>query len=84
MRVGDVTGNTPLDGNSKSRGGKSRSPDNGKGDTLEISVDPGGHTVLSWQTPAVDGGHDPATLYRIDRATSADGPFTETDSITSG
>ncbi|MCK4655970.1 MAG: hypothetical protein KAT85_03040 [candidate division Zixibacteria bacterium] len=45
MRVGDVTGNTPLDGNSKSRGGKSRSPDNGKGDTLEISGNGRGKTA---------------------------------------
>jgi hypothetical protein len=37
MRVGDVTGNTPLDGKSKSRGSSSGYPGDCKGDTLEIS-----------------------------------------------
>lgn len=45
MHVGDVTGNTPLDGKSKSRRSSSRSPDNGKGDTLEISGNGRGKTA---------------------------------------
>ena len=38
------------------------------GDTLRVGTDPGGHTVLAWDAPAVDAGHDAATLYRIERA----------------
>ena len=52
------------------------------GDTLVVGVDAGGHAVLTWAAPAVDGGHDAATVYRIDRATSPDGPFTEAGSAT--
>jgi hypothetical protein len=57
-------------------------PPNPVGDTLTVAVDPGGHTVLTWDAPAVDGGHDAATLYRIERATSAAGAFVEVGSAT--
>jgi subtilisin family serine protease len=53
------------------------------GDTLVVAVDPGGHTVLTWTAPPVDAGHDAATLYRIERAVSPSGPFTEAGSATS-
>jgi subtilisin family serine protease len=52
------------------------------GDTLAVGLDPGGHTVLTWDAPAVDAGHDEATLYRIERATLPDGVFTEAGSAT--
>ena len=52
------------------------------GDTLQVGTDPGGHTVLDWDAPPVDGGHDAATLYRIERAVSPAGPFTEAGSAT--
>jgi subtilisin family serine protease len=52
------------------------------GDTLRIQADPGGHTVLTWQAPPVDATHDAATLYRVERATSPEGPFTEAGSST--
>ena len=52
------------------------------GDTLFVDVDAGGHSVLTWAAPAVDGSHDAATLYRLDRATSPAGPFTEAGSAT--
>jgi hypothetical protein len=53
------------------------------GDTLQVNVDPAGHTVLTWVAPAADAGHDPATLYRIDRAESPSGPLTEVGSAVS-
>jgi subtilisin family serine protease len=52
------------------------------GDTLRIDADPHGHAVLSWTAPPEDGGHDPATLYRVDRALMAAGPFPEVGSAT--
>ena len=52
------------------------------GDTLSIEIDSRGHTVLTWDAPLVDGGHDGATVYRIERALSAGGPFTEAGSAT--
>jgi subtilisin family serine protease len=52
------------------------------GDTLRVGFDPGGHTVLTWNAPPVDGGHDAATLYRIERAVSPGGAFTEVGSAT--
>ena len=52
------------------------------GDTLSIEVDARGHTVLTWDAPLVDGGHDGATIYRIERALSPAGPFTEAGSAT--
>lgn len=53
------------------------------GDTLAIDPDAAGHAVLDWQSPPVDTGHDPATLYRIERATSPEGPWGEVGSATS-
>jgi hypothetical protein len=52
------------------------------GDTLYVDADPRGHAVLSWDAPPVDGGHDAATLYRIERASSASGGFVEVGSAT--
>ena len=52
------------------------------GDTLSIEIDARGHTVLTWDAPLVDGGHDGATVYRIERALSPAGPFTEAGSAT--
>ena len=52
------------------------------GDTLAVGIDLARHTVLSWQAPAVDAGHDAATLYRIERATSPAGTFSEVGSAT--
>jgi len=37
---------------------------------------------LTWVAPPVDGTHDAATLYRIERAVSPSGPFTEAGSAT--
>jgi subtilisin family serine protease len=50
------------------------------GDTLRVTTDAGGHVVLGWDAPPVDAGHDAATLYRVDRASSAQGPFDEVGS----
>jgi subtilisin family serine protease len=52
------------------------------GDTLVVTIDSGGHTVLTWDAPPVDGGHDAATLYRIERMTSPAGSFVEVGSAT--
>jgi len=52
------------------------------GDTLVVEVDTGGHAVLSWDAPAADGGHDAATLYRVQRASDPAGPFEEAGSST--
>jgi hypothetical protein len=52
------------------------------GDTLRVETDPGGHTVLAWDAPPVDAGHDAATVYRIERAISPVGPFIEAGSAT--
>ncbi|MCP3981122.1 MAG: S8 family serine peptidase [bacterium] len=52
------------------------------GNTLLAAADPGGHVVLSWSAPPVDGGHDPATLYRVDHDVSAQGAFSEIGSAT--
>ena len=57
-------------------------PPNPVGDSLAVDVDGGGHTVLSWSAPVVDGSHDAATLYRIQRALTPGGPFTEAGSST--
>jgi subtilisin family serine protease len=57
-------------------------PPNPVGDTLVLGKDPGGHVVLVWDAPPVDGGHDPATLYRIDREASPTGAFGEVGSAT--
>jgi hypothetical protein len=57
-------------------------PPNPVGDTLLLAKDPGGHVVLSWDAPPVDGGHDPATVYRVDEAPSATDPFAEIGSAT--
>jgi hypothetical protein len=53
------------------------------GDTLRVSTDPAGHAVLTWDAPPVDGGHGPATLYRIERASGPQGPWTEAGTATS-
>jgi hypothetical protein len=52
------------------------------GNTLMVDKDAGGHALLSWDAPLVDGSHDAATLYRVDRATSAAGSFIEAGSAT--
>jgi len=52
------------------------------GDTLMVGLDPGGHTVLTWDAPAEDGSHDAATVYYIERATSPSGPFDDAGSAT--
>jgi hypothetical protein len=52
------------------------------GDTLAVEADPRGHAVLTWTAPPVDGGHDAATLYRVERALSPAGPFEEAGSAT--
>jgi hypothetical protein len=52
------------------------------GDTLFVAPSTG-HALLSWQAPPTDGGHDAATLYRIERAESPAGPFVEAGSATS-
>jgi len=56
---------------------------NAVGDTLVVEAEPGGHTLLTWVAPPVDGTHDAATFYRIERAVSPSGPFTEAGSATS-
>jgi subtilisin family serine protease len=53
------------------------------GDTLRVDADPAGHAVLTWAAPPVDGSHDPATLYRIERALTAQGPWSEAGTATS-
>ncbi len=57
-------------------------PPNPVGDSLQLAKDPAGHVVLAWDAPPVDPGHDPATLYRVDQASSAMGPFGEIGSAT--
>jgi subtilisin family serine protease len=57
-------------------------PPNPVGDTLVLGKDAGGHVVLEWDAPPVDAGHDPATLYRVDRDSSPTGSFVEAGSAT--
>jgi subtilisin family serine protease len=57
-------------------------PPNPVGNSMLLSKDAGGHVVLQWDAPPVDAGHDPATLYRVDRAPSATDPFAEIGSAT--
>jgi subtilisin family serine protease len=52
------------------------------GDMLRVGTDPAGHTVLNWEAPLVDVGHDAATLYRIERANSPEGTFSEAGTAT--
>jgi len=52
------------------------------GDTVLIEVDSRGHTVLTWDAPAVDGSHDAATVYVIERALSPAEPFVDAGSAT--
>ena len=56
-------------------------PPNTVGDTLVASRQ-GRHVALSWQAPPSDGSHDPATLYRVERATVANGTLAEVGSST--
>jgi hypothetical protein len=58
-------------------------PPNPVGDSLRAAKGAGTHVVLSWDTPPVDAGHDPATLYRIERALDPQGPWTGAGSATS-
>ena len=53
------------------------------GDSLVLAADAAGHVVLTWAAPPVDGGHGPATLYRIERAPAPEGPWLEVGSATS-
>jgi hypothetical protein len=55
---------------------------NPTGDTLRIAIEAGGHTRLTWEAPPTDVAHDAATLYRIERAVTPDGPFSEVGSAT--
>jgi hypothetical protein len=55
---------------------------NPMGDTLRVAIEPGGHTRLTWEAPPTDAVHDAATLYRIERAITPDGPFSEVGSAT--
>jgi hypothetical protein len=55
---------------------------NAVGDTFRIGADPAGHALLTWQAPAVDAGHDAATLFRVERATTPGGPYEEAGSAT--
>jgi hypothetical protein len=57
-------------------------PPNPVGDSLRVDVDPSGHAVLTWEAPPVDGTHDVATVYRIERAIGASQSFTEVGSAT--
>jgi subtilisin family serine protease len=57
-------------------------PPNGVGNTLMVDVDTDGHAVLTWDAPPVDGGHDAATLYRVERAVMTTGSFAEAGSAT--
>jgi hypothetical protein len=57
-------------------------PPNSVGDTLMVDIDTNGHAVLNWDEPPVDGGHDAAALYRVDRAVMTTGPFAEAGSST--
>ncbi|MCP3978492.1 MAG: S8 family serine peptidase [bacterium] len=52
------------------------------GDTLRLVPAEGGHLLLEWDAPPVDGAHDPATLYRVDRSAAADAGFAEIGSAT--
>ena len=49
---------------------------------MRVGIDPRGHTVLTWEAPPIDTSHDAATLYRIERASSPDGPFSDAGSAT--
>jgi hypothetical protein len=53
------------------------------GNSVRVGKDTAGHAVLTWTAPAVDAGHGAATLYRIHRATTAQGPWSEAGSATS-
>jgi hypothetical protein len=58
-------------------------PPNPVGETLRVGTDPAGHAVLTWDAPPVDAGHDGASIYRVERAVSPEGPFEEAGSATS-
>jgi len=53
------------------------------GDTLRLAKDTSGHVVMTWNAPPLDSGHGAATLFRISRATAAQGPWIEIGSATS-
>jgi hypothetical protein len=56
---------------------------NSVGNTVRLAKDVAGHVVLAWTSPPVDAGHGAATLYRITRATTPQGPWIEVGSATS-
>ena len=56
-------------------------PGDPRHDSLRASRQ-GSHVELSWQAPTSNAGHDPATLYRVERATVANGTFNEVGSST--
>jgi hypothetical protein len=58
-------------------------PPNPVGDSVRVGKETTGHAVITWTAPPVDAGHGPATLYRIHRATTAQGPWSEAGSATS-
>jgi subtilisin family serine protease len=58
-------------------------PPNPVGDTLRVAKNLAGHVVLTWDAPPVDGGHDAATLYRVERGPDPQGPLVEVGSATS-
>ncbi len=58
-------------------------PPNPVGDTLALSKTADGHVLLTWTAPPADAGHDAASLYRVERAPAAQGPWTAAGSATS-
>ena len=51
------------------------------GDTLTVSK-VGAHAGFDWQASPIDGGHDAATLYRVERSTVVNGTFAVAGSST--
>jgi hypothetical protein len=56
---------------------------NSVGNTVRLARGSTGHAILSWTAPPVDAGHGAATLYRIHRAITPQGPWTDVGSATS-
>ncbi|HEY3174122.1 MAG TPA: S8 family serine peptidase [Candidatus Polarisedimenticolia bacterium] len=56
-------------------------PPNDVGETLDVKVD-GGEVVLQWQKPGIDTLHGPVGYYRVLRADTPNGPFTEIGTTT--
>jgi subtilisin family serine protease len=58
-------------------------PPNPVGASLRLARESGVHAVLTWTASPIDAGHDAATLYRIQRAGTPQGPWEEAGSATS-